>query len=269
MAGDWIKIRINLHEDPAILKMAELIGGKCRPETVVGYCVRFWGWVSENTSDGVVRNVTLESVECVLHLPNFLSYMRQVGWLEYVESTTGTQIIIPNFERHLSNSAKKRALDTKSKRQQRVRKMSENKTDKSGTREEKRREEKSIKKKTTSSSCPRKFSDDDLKAAQWMWEQVLALYPQDKEPKPPNIDKWADTVRLIRQQDKRAHKQICEVFQWANRDSFWQKNIRSPSKLREQWDTLVLQMEKTEQEKATDENESWIENHIKELKNDK
>lgn len=36
-------------------------------------------------------------------------------------------------------------------------------------------------------------------------------------------------------QDGRTHKQICSLFKRANKDSFWCKNVLSPSKLREKW----------------------------------
>jgi len=48
--------------------------------------------------------------------------------------------------------------------------------------------------------------------------------------------------------DKRTHKQICSLFKWASKDSFWHKNILSPAKLREKWDQLVL----ASQQQATD-----------------
>lgn len=39
--------------------------------------------------------------------------------------------------------------------------------------------------------------------------------------------------------DKRTHYEICDLFQWANRDEFWKDNILSPSSLRKQWDQLT------------------------------
>ena len=144
MAGDWIKIREDLHEDPAVLKLSAKL--RTRPEHVVGYCVRFWSWVSRNCDDGYIRGVDIDAVESVLNLPNFLHYLCEVEWLDYIEETHGCTMIIPHFERHLSESAKKRARDTERKRE--GRKASEKrpssvrkKTDKTRTREEKTREE--------------------------------------------------------------------------------------------------------------------------------
>ncbi|WP_245000589.1 hypothetical protein [Enterobacter cancerogenus] len=66
--------------------------------------------------------------------------------------------------------------------------------------------------------------------------QILTVNASLSEPD------WADlanTIRLLRVQDKRTHYEICDLFQWANRDEFWKDNILSPSSLRKQWDQLT------------------------------
>ncbi|WP_241253981.1 replication protein [Proteus vulgaris] len=79
---------------------------------------------------------------------------------------------------------------------------------------------------------------DDLKAAQWIYSQVLIVSPTAKEP---NWSTWANDIRLMRQLDGHTHQDICRMFKWANRDSFWCSNVLSPAKLREKWDTLTMQ----------------------------
>ncbi|MDF7308241.1 replication protein, partial [Proteus mirabilis] len=79
---------------------------------------------------------------------------------------------------------------------------------------------------------------DDLKAAQWIYSQVLIVSPTAKEP---NWSSWANDIRLMRQLDGHTHQDICRMFKWANRDSFWCSNVLSPAKLREKWDTLNIQ----------------------------
>jgi len=77
---------------------------------------------------------------------------------------------------------------------------------------------------------------DDLKAARWIFDKALTVNASLSEPK---WVEWANTIRLMRLQDKRTHYEICELFKWANEDDFWQENILSPSKLRKQWDPLT------------------------------
>ena len=65
----------------------------------------------------------------------------------------------------------------------------------------------------------------------------LSINPTMKKPK---LDSWANTIRLMREQDERKPEKIIELFGWANKDRFWQSNILSPEKLRKQWDTLIV-----------------------------
>ncbi|SAX14821.1 Uncharacterised protein [Klebsiella pneumoniae] len=77
---------------------------------------------------------------------------------------------------------------------------------------------------------------DDLKAARWIFDKALTVNASLSEP---NWVEWANTIRLMRLQDKRTHYEICELFKWANENDFWQENILCPSKLRKQWDQLT------------------------------
>lgn len=115
MSIDWIPIRGNLSEDPAVLRMADYL--KTRPEHIVGYLVKFWDWASANSIDGRIEGVTIDGVESVLNLPHFLHMLRRVGWLDYEEASgeTGglTLLVVPKFDRWLSRGAKKRLQNTR------------------------------------------------------------------------------------------------------------------------------------------------------------
>lgn len=76
---------------------------------------------------------------------------------------------------------------------------------------------------------------DDLKAAQWIFQLITRISPSAKTP---NWSGWANDVRLMREQDSRSHSDICQMFKFANQDSFWKSNILSPAKLREKWTQL-------------------------------
>lgn len=79
---------------------------------------------------------------------------------------------------------------------------------------------------------------DDLRAAEWIYRRVLNVSPTAD---PPTWYAWANDIRLMRAALKTTHREICEVFEWANADAFWQTNVLSPAKLRKQWQTLVAQ----------------------------
>ncbi|OFC42759.1 hypothetical protein BA188_11705 [Aeromonas hydrophila] len=76
---------------------------------------------------------------------------------------------------------------------------------------------------------------EDLTTAQWMFKRVLKINATALEP---NWSQWANVIRLMREIDHRSHREICELYNWVNRDSFWCTNILAPQKLRQQWDRL-------------------------------
>lgn len=84
-----------------------------------------------------------------------------------------------------------------------------------------------------------KYSDDDLKCAEYIYSLVLKVTPNMRKP---NLQSWANTVRLMIESDNRSHKEICQVMQWANSDQFWSSNILSASKLRDKFDGLQAKM---------------------------
>lgn len=77
-------------------------------------------------------------------------------------------------------------------------------------------------------------------------ELAELLYSLIKKENPawyvePNWDQWAEDIGKINRLDKRTHKQIEWMVRWAQKDDFWKKNILSPSKLRKQFNKLVVQ----------------------------
>ncbi len=93
-------------------------------------------------------------------------------------------------------------------------------------------------------------SEEDLKCAQWIWEQIIHLYEKAAEtdgelarPREPNWNAWANDVRLMCSQDQRTNYQICKMFKRVQSDPFWCRNILSPSKLRDKWDELVRRLD--------------------------
>jgi hypothetical protein len=85
-----------------------------------------------------------------------------------------------------------------------------------------------------------------LELAEHIWAGVQAVNPGQK---PPNLEKWANTVRLMREQDRRTPERIRQVFDWANADRAargkfpgWAFVILSVDNLREKFDKITSQM---------------------------
>lgn len=98
---------------------------------------------------------------------------------------------------------------------------------------------------TTPAVLP-KFSDDDYRLADGMAKAILRVAPKTK---PPDLRRWAETIRLMRERDGLSHSEIAEIFRFANRDDFWKTNILSPAKLREQFAKLDAKMRNPSHEK--------------------
>ncbi|MDQ0414196.1 replication protein [Mesobacillus stamsii] len=64
----------------------------------------------------------------------------------------------------------------------------------------------------------------------------------NSEYKQPNLQKWADDIRLMMEIDKRNAEQITYVIDWSQTHQFWKTNILSVSKLRDKYDQLVIQI---------------------------
>ena len=136
-------MRLDIREDPAVIMMADAL--KVREEVIVGYLHSIWSWLSRQCHDGSVTGVTLSSLGRVTNLSGFPELMRDAGWIVETKSAAGLpMIVVPNWDRWLSKSAKYRIRAAERQRKSRhgdVAKVSRKKRDKSATTEEKRREE--------------------------------------------------------------------------------------------------------------------------------
>jgi len=143
VAGDWIKMRMDLPDDPAVYKLASIT--KLDRLSVVGRLYAFWAWADKHAVDGRVDGATSLLVDDVTRCDGFADALVLVKWLEIGDDF----IALPHHERHNGESAKERGL--KNARQARWRdgkaKVPPTTVDappstQASTREEKRREEK-------------------------------------------------------------------------------------------------------------------------------
>jgi len=131
----WIKIEHTLPTKPEVFQLAKSL--LMSRQEVVGHLVAFWVWVDQNSEDGTLE-ATEEMVDS-LTTTNFAFELMKQGWI----SLENDILKVKDFEKHNSNSAKKRALGA-----QRIAKMRKRNA-KSVTREDKNREEKEKKGKET------------------------------------------------------------------------------------------------------------------------
>ncbi len=106
MAGDWIPIRTDLATDSAVIRMASILG--LEEDLIVGKLVKIWSWADKNVIDGNAPGVTFAFLERYISVTGFAQAMRDVGWLDSLEPPK-VGLVFPNWDRHMSKSAKKRA----------------------------------------------------------------------------------------------------------------------------------------------------------------
>jgi hypothetical protein len=89
-----------------------------------------------------------------------------------------------------------------------------------------------------------KFTAEDRGLAELHRDLILAVNPSAKTPE--NLDKWADSYRLMRERDRRDPVRTAEILRWIFTDPTcwpgWKTNILSADKFREKYDKLNMQM---------------------------
>ncbi|MDT2283647.1 phage replisome organizer N-terminal domain-containing protein [Enterococcus faecium] len=85
-----------------------------------------------------------------------------------------------------------------------------------------------------------KYSDEHLRLAKKMQSNLTEVFP--KEMNKVDIEKWADTIRLMEERDKASIEAIEYVINWLPTNEFWFGNIRSAKKLREKFEKLKFEI---------------------------
>lgn len=87
----------------------------------------------------------------------------------------------------------------------------------------------------------RVYEDDDPNKI--LAKTLFKLIKKNQDIKEPNLDDWANTIRLTIESDKRSGKEVQEMIVWATQHEFWSGVILSPSSLRKHYDKMKAQKE--------------------------
>lgn len=113
MAGDWIKVRSNIKDDPDVVLMAGSLG--MDEFAVVGRLHAVWAWLDQHSTTGTNVRITSAYLDRLTACPGFADAMRAVEWLRGRDG----DLEFPDFDKHNGDPAKARASDTKRKRESR------------------------------------------------------------------------------------------------------------------------------------------------------
>lgn len=107
MAGDWIKMRGNLWDDP---RVSALVDATDTSEAmVIGGLYWLWATADQHTEDGIMPGLSLRQIDRKTGIKGFGEALVAIGWV--AEHAEGVRIV--NFEDHNGASAKKRAVTAK------------------------------------------------------------------------------------------------------------------------------------------------------------
>ena len=107
------------------------------------------------------------------------------------------------------------------------------------------------------------YTSSSKSSSLYLSELLLNLILERRNSfKRPDLKKWERHVDLMIRKDERSICEIEEVIRWCQQDSFWQNNILSTQKLREQFDQLYMKskaQEKNLHEKILKTGQAWLE----------
>ncbi len=121
-------------------------------------------------------------------------------------------------------------------------------TDTKHTKEKKETiQKKLIQKKLVEKENMEKFNNEDIRLTNLLLEKVRENFPFIKSS--PSDKDFAEMNRLNRLDDK-PYEIIELVIHWSTQDIFWKQNIRSVTKLRKHFDTLLIKAGTAIQERS-------------------
>ncbi|CAI6265614.1 MULTISPECIES: Replication protein O [Bacillus subtilis group] len=156
----------------------------------------------------------------------FLDLLRKDEMIDFKKDTKKTLITIVNYGvYHDSEEEKKTVI--------------EHENDTKATQKHTIKNEKNVKNEKNINTSRLKYEICDMENAEYLFKEIKNNNPDAKKP---NLEKWANEFRLIRERDKRTDEQIKYLIKWTQQDEFWKANILSPSSLRKHYDKLVVKI---------------------------
>lgn len=103
----WIKLETHIFDKPEVSQMSSELN--IDEERIVAKLCKIWCWFDANAENGAVQRSCEKLLDRIANKRGFCNAMRNAGWLHINDET----ISIPHYDRHNSQSSKKRALTSK------------------------------------------------------------------------------------------------------------------------------------------------------------
>lgn len=148
---------------------------------------------------------------------------------------TGTTYKINNYNVYQGFSEEKKHQTEQRSEQQKDNELNINKNEKNEKNEKNNNSPLNTRKK-------RVYEDDDPNKI--LAKTLFKLIKKNQDIKEPNLNDWANTIRLTIESDKRSGKEVQEMIVWATQHEFWSTVVLSPSSLRKHFDKMNAQKDK-------------------------
>lgn len=148
---------------------------------------------------------------------------------------TGTTYKINNYNVYQGFSEEKKHQTEQRSEQQKDNELNINKNEKNEKNEKNNNSPRNTRKK-------RVYEDDDPNKI--LAKTLFKLIKKNQDIKEPNLNDWANTIRLTIESDKRSGKEVQEMIVWATQHEFWSTVVLSPSSLRKHFDKMNAQKDK-------------------------
>ena len=107
MAGFWIKVEHELPDKPEVWEISDRLD--LDPDAVVGKLLRVWIWFDNQSRNGNAPSVTKKILDRIVGVTGFIDACIEAGWFMEING----RLVMVNFDRHNSKTAKQRALTAK------------------------------------------------------------------------------------------------------------------------------------------------------------
>lgn len=203
MAGDWIKMRSNLWDDPRVSKLCDLCD--CGEAQVIGALYWLWAAADQHTEDGCMPGLTLRQIDRKTGVPGFGAALCEIGWLH--DDPQG--VVIVKFEEHNGASAKKRCATAKRVANHRSCNSDETQPDQNGNassvtgalaREREREEEQVSEEANASSSSPAEPTTAKRGEVPCPYAEIIAAYHE--------LLPMLPSVRIVTEKRKREMRKL-------------------------------------------------------------
>jgi len=184
MAGDWIKMRSNLWDDPRVSSLCDQTGAA--EASIIGGLYWLWATADQHTEDGLLPGMTVRAIDRKTAITGFGAALVEIGWI--TEEAEG--LVIVRFDEHNGTSAKRRCMEAQ--RKANSRKLSASDADTTPTENgqvrtdcgarEREREDISTTDVVDKTHAKRAAPTKPIEVTQSVWDDFLAIRKAKKSP---------------------------------------------------------------------------------------